>query len=396
MTTAELQKGNGLPPPSPAFLLDVFEQFAKTRKWIITEKFREEIGCDDGEEVLGTPVSTLLAREIPEPAWLIFPHLQEKAVALLAGPPGAGKTLLAIDWCAQCVASGKKVFIAENEGGERALQERLRRACWAAGLVELPEHFRYVRNYGLPIAEVHRAREFGKSLEGYDLILLDSLGSFWPGMNENDPEHMSLAAEGLKLICESSGATTIGIGHTVKTAWKPGEKPSLGDIRGHGSMHGRIDQAFIAIPEEEAKAGVVRLTLHTVKQRDTEMASPRAMEITMTGDAATVTSTEQPWEKSKPQSAASVRIQKMMEVVLKAVPDDDAQAMSTNQIVDKLRKHKQTVSAAIKQLVIDEKLGQLGDGRVYRMKGDNPRDSGSLDRYSHFSEKTSRTSGDEV
>lgn len=116
----------------------------------------------------------------------------------------------------------------------------------------------------------------------------------------------------------------------------------------------------------------------------------------MTGDAATVTSTEQPWEKAKPPSAASLRIQKMMELVLKVVPDNDAQAMSTNQVVDKIRKHKQTVSAAIKQLVLDEKLGQLGDGRVYRMKGENPRDSGSLGRHGHFSDQPDRTGGDEA
>lgn len=390
---AEVRAGNG--HASPKLVRQVLAEVAKERGWLVAPKARE-IGSDDGDEPVGEPVSALLAREIPEPAWLIFPHLQEKAVAMLAGPPGSGKTLLGIDWCAQCVARGKRVFIAENEGSERALQQRLRRACASAGLSRLPEHFRYVRNYGLPLSDGRRARQFGTALVGYDLVLLDSLASFWPGMNENDPEHMSLAAEGLKLICESSGATILAIGHTIKTAWKTGEKPSLADIRGHGSMHGRIDEAFIAIAEDHEAAGVVRLMLHTVKQRDTETVSPRAIEVTMTGDAATVTSTEQPWEKAKPPSAASLRIQKMMELVLKVVPDNDAQAMSTNQVVDKIRKHKQTVSAAIKQLVLDEKLGQLGDGRVYRMKGENPRDSGSLGRHGHFSDQPDRTGGDEA
>lgn len=302
------------------------------------------------------------------PVWVVPGYVQEGSIAVLAGPPNVGKTLLAFDWCAQAVAAGKRVFIGQNEGGLRGLQDRLRRACAAAGIADPPDRFTYRRNIELSLSDMRGVKQFAGELLYHDIILLDSLASFWPGLNENDPEHMGMVAEALKAITEISQAATAGIHHTTKATWKAGEKPSLADIRGHGTLGGRIDAAFVCVPQERA-AGVVRFGLHVVKQRDEDFAPPVDVEILMTGPAAVVTSRAP--EADRPQS--DHRQREIDQAVLLAVPDGESNAISANAICEKIRKGKTDVLAAIKRLWKAGKLQQDFRGRYY-LKAQPPSD----------------------
>jgi len=235
----------------------------------------------------GTSVSDLLAEDIPRPKWLIRKYVLEKSIAILAGPPGGGKTLLAFDWAVQVANAGKRVFIVENEGSRWALQERLRRACAAAGLDSLPQALRFERNFGLSLAHKPSVIMFAEEMVGYDLIVLDSMQTLCPGLDENNPTEMGPVSDHLKLICEISGATDLTIHHATKASWKPKEWPTLADIRGHGSLAGRIDAAFIVKPISSTESSITS-ELHVVKQRDEDKPRPAKFEVLMKGPSAAV------------------------------------------------------------------------------------------------------------
>lgn len=334
-------------------------------------------GADDGEvppEPFGIPVAELLSTEIDPAVWVVPGYIQEQSIAVLAGPPGAGKTLLGYDWCAQAVAAGKRVFIGQNEGGLRPLQDRLRRACSAAGIADPPDRFTFRRNLDVALSDLHAVKQMATELQHHDIIFLDSLSSFWPGLNENDPEHMGMVAEALKTMCEYSGAATLGNHHTTKATWKPGEKPSLADIRGHGSLAGRIDAAFICKPSERV-AGLVRFELHVVKQRDEDWTPPRQCEVLMTGPDATITS-EALEERGRSMAKPTDHRERELEhQVILALPENEPGAITLNDVCSKVRKAKTDVIAAVKRLHKNRKIQQDFRGRFYRMKAYPPSDS---------------------
>jgi hypothetical protein len=331
----------------------------------------------DGARRYGTLVSELLAIELDPPKWIIPGYLQEENIAILAGPPGAGKTLQAFDWCAKLVQSGKTVFIAENEGGLPAFQSRLRRSCTAAGIPVPPDRYSYERNLQLDLANFKQVKNFAKALEYTDLILLDSLAAFWPGLDENKPEHMGVVAEALKILCEISRAAILGIHHTTKAAWKPGERPSLADLRGHGTMAGRIDAAYIVKPMQ-CPGGLVRYELHVVKQRDGAWAQPQAVEVLMTGDAATVTMEPlQPGPRGLSMAKQSgSRDREIEQQVLLQLPEEEEKAISLNEICGLVRKAKPDVTQAVKTLYHMGRIQQDYKGRYYRVKA-SPSDPGN-------------------
>jgi hypothetical protein len=349
---------------------------------------------DDGEGPPGFLVSDLLQEDIPPVKWIVPGRLLEKSVALIAGPPGSGKTFLNYDWAAQAVRAGAGVYLGQNEGGKKAMQIRLARACAAAGLEKLPRNFRYERNVALALSDRKAVERFAKRLKGYDIIGLDSLSSFWPGLNENDPEHMSIVSESLKILCEVSGATAAGVHHTTKSSWKPGETPSLADIRGHGALAGRIDTAFIVKPLERV-AGLVRFELHTVKQRDEDLSPACEMEILMTGSAATMTQVQSIGRAAKPPSRTEARAIVRLNVIESIIPVGAENAIGVNEAQRKLLggtaeqkkagSHKPDVTAAFVELGRTGRIQRDESGKAYRVIHKNGSDSS---RFNRFNEKS--------
>jgi biotin operon repressor len=255
----------------------------------------------------------------------------------------------------------------------------------SAGIIPPPDRFTFRRNVEITLSDLTAVRHMAKQLEFHDLIVLDSLASFWPGLNENDPEHMSMVAEALKILCEHSGASILGIHHTTKAAWKPGEKPSLGELRGHGAMAGRIDAAFICRPMERV-AGMVRFELHVVKQRDEDWTTPKAVEVIMTGDAATVTM-EPLGQMLRTGTPLDYRNREIEQQILLALPQEAGEAISGNAICEKVKKSKTDVLAAIKRLFAQQKITQDWTGKYYRVKAPvarhQPSDPGTTRRFGY-------------
>lgn len=339
---------------------------------LAVDPVEEEVDREETEGPPGQPVADLLAEDIPPTKWIVPGRIQAQTIALIAGPPGAGKTFLAYDWSTQAVRAGASVYVCQNEGGKKAMQTRLARACAAAGIDNPPPNYRYDRNTQLPLADRKALERFAKSIHGYDLILMDSLASMWPGLDESNSGQMGMVAENLKILCEFSGATPAGLHHTIKSSWKPGEAPTLADIRGHSAMHGRIDTAFILKPLKRMP-GVVRFELHTVKQRDEDEPPAAEMEILMTGPAAIVT----PIQPAGPQlSLVEQRLAKLEPAVLALIPEPPDDPTTREILQDQIGKRGSDVRAVVARLVDRGRVKELSRKRLIRVAA--PRD----ERYS--------------
>jgi hypothetical protein len=304
------------------------------------------------------------------------------SVTTLFAGPGVGKTLLALDFAFQAAACGKRVGIVEAEGAGTAFQVRLRRAREAAGGTLKGEVFVLFRPNDFSLAHSPDADALALEIAAHklDLVVVDSLSAL-SDIDENDPREMRQLAEALERIKNQGGAAVLDLHHMTKEGWAPGQRPTLASLRGHGTLAARADAALALVPLEEI-AGVVRFELWVLKQRDDQKIPPRAVEVLMTGPAAVVTSS--PIDTSKPAAPKPSKGAQQLAAMMKEVtPIGEENAVSCNVVCNKIRKHKQTVLKAIKELTLvqNAELRQLPDERIYRVKAETPSDRGRYDRY---------------
>jgi hypothetical protein len=340
------------------------------------------------------PLSRFLQWECPPLGWIVPGLVPARGVTLMLSAPNAGKTLLAFDYAAQAAAAGRKVLILEEEGSARGCQERLRRAGAAAGLEGAKwDNIEVAWNSGFALLNVAHQNYLIASVQErkIELVVMDSLSAVCRGVDENDAAQMALVAEGLYRTSATPGCAVLGLHHMTKEAWKPGQTPTLASGRGHGVLMGRIDAALALVPIE-CDPQSVRFELYTLKMREAERLPPRQMQVRMHGPAAIVDDFR--LDAAPRRSPASQRLADAMVAVLPLVPVGEENAVSQNAIVDKLGQHKQTVISAVRELLFKSAIKQLGNGRVYRMKGtvarQIPSDSGRYSRYG----RTDRESDD--
>ncbi len=363
---------------------DVAEFAAEAQRRISTAT--EEVERE-GKPLFGIyRLDDFLALKCPAQQWLVPGLVPAHGVTVPFGPPGVGKTLLVFDVVAQAAAAGKRTLIVEEEGSLHDCKERIRRAAAAAGLdnATVRSRIELAWNTGVSLLESGACRYLVKWAKdaGADIIVLDSISALSGGIDENDSVEMAAVAEMLHSLKAETGRAIIPLGHPTKDSWKEGHKPSLADLRGHGTLGGRVDAALELLPLE-CPAGLVRFALYSVKQRDAEKAAPRAFEILMTGEAATVTSGPlNGITAPKLPSKSNQQLTEMMARVLEVAPVGEENAVSQNTIVGQIGKHKPTVLRAIKELTLlqEAEFHELSDRRVYRMKAKKPSDSGRYNR----------------
>ena len=208
---------------------------------------------------------------------------------VVAGTPGAFKTTILISACADLATVGHRVGLVELEGDENDLREEMARAV---GEGDVPnERFLTARYDGFfsLMSETYR-KDLKKHLAGrIDVLVLDSLPKMTAGMDENSPEFAAAVALAQELKRELGARLLVMVCHTVKSEWRAGEEPRLADIRGHGSLAGVLDAAFILRPAKDARERVQEGTAHVelwpVKQRGAALGPPLDLTYTRRGDA---------------------------------------------------------------------------------------------------------------
>ena len=202
--------------------------------------------------------------DIPEPSWLVDGVLPCKALAILYGAPGHGKTFVALDiaasiasatpWHGRPVTPGAVVYVVAE--GVRGLQARV--GAWAhERQVAVPERL----FFGTEAVQLHLKEEpddFVTALEDQvnepiSLVVLDTLARCFLGGEENSAKDAGMLIHGADLISKELDATVLLVHH----ARKDGEVE-----RGSSALSGAVDTMF------SVRLTNLKLAVRCWKQKD--------------------------------------------------------------------------------------------------------------------------------
>jgi KaiC/GvpD/RAD55 family RecA-like ATPase len=180
-------------------------------------------------------VAGMVAKVPPPVAWLARPILPRAALTAVYAPGGDGKSLFSMALAA-AIARGEELAGIECEHGS---------AIYLDGENGEHEIHRRVHTLGLPVSGVRVADASGldlrrdiKAVEALvvedhpDLLILDSLRSLTPGMDENDTAQTARALDPLRRIAHQTGAAVLLIHHANKDGR---------DFRGASSIRDSVD-----------------------------------------------------------------------------------------------------------------------------------------------------------
>jgi KaiC/GvpD/RAD55 family RecA-like ATPase len=222
---------------------------------------------------------------LPELEWLVDGLLPADASALLYGPPGIGKSLLALDlaltiastaedWYGRAIRPSTVIFVAAE--GSHGLKRRLQ-AWRAATRYTRPLAIRFLdeavqlRTLDDPralLAAVDACTATADDLPG--LVVLDTLSRCMAGLDENAAKDASAVVASLDYLRRETGCTTLVVHHT-----------GIAETRERGStvFRGAVD-ALLSLKESD---GV--LTLETDKQRDGPPLAPLHFRLAPVGES---------------------------------------------------------------------------------------------------------------
>lgn len=181
----------------------------------------------------------------PRPTWLIPHWLPNHSVAVLYGPPGAGKSFVALslalelarggEWCGQRLEPTTVLYVA----AERATILGDRQEAWTIhNNAAIPERFLELsaapplRNAESSSALIQIIRE-----NHVQVVVVDTLAQMTLGTSENDGREWGEVVAALNMLRDATdGGSVIAVHHS-------GKDPTKGD-RGHTVMLGSVDARY--------------------------------------------------------------------------------------------------------------------------------------------------------
>lgn len=205
------------------------------------------------------------------PGYLVKGLLQRGAHAVAYGPPGAGKTFVALDlayhvaaglpWMERKTHQGLVLYLAyEGLGG---LRKRAIALVQHYGRADVPL---YVHSADFNLREKRGREALGAVLAGLPekpiLVVVDTLARAMCGGDENSAQDMGALNDGVTALIEATGAAVLLTHHSGKGR--------VNGARGSSALLGAVDT------ELEINCREVRPT----KQRDIELGDPIGFELT--------------------------------------------------------------------------------------------------------------------
>ncbi|PYC75215.1 hypothetical protein C7C45_04930 [Micromonospora arborensis] len=152
--------------------------------------------------------------------WLIPGVMERGTLAALFGPPGTGKSLLALEWAAKLAAEGRRVVYLDEENPPELMDERLE-----AMSVD-PEGLEGLTYHSFPgwTADTEEgAARIVAACEGADLVVFDSWAKFFLAASQNDD---AAANRAYRLAVKPLRAAGVGILRLDHTGHEEVTRPS--------------------------------------------------------------------------------------------------------------------------------------------------------------------------
>lgn len=201
--------------------------------------------------------------ERPPVRWRVRSVLPAEGLAAVAGPPGCGKSFLALDLLG-AVAEGREWFAHRVEPcpviycaleGEAGIAQRIQ--AYRARHGSAPARMRFMAQpFALlepgDVAELADAIRAAGGAGG--IVAIDTLNRATVGADENDSRDMGCVIEGAKLLQSALGGLVLLVHHTGKDASR--------GLRGHSSLLAALDAVI------EVKRDGDRREWRTTKAKD--------------------------------------------------------------------------------------------------------------------------------
>jgi KaiC/GvpD/RAD55 family RecA-like ATPase len=299
-------------------------------------------------------VATMAATPPPPVPWLAPPILARGALTALYAPGGDGKSLLSMALAA-AIAHGGDLAGIECKPGIAVYLD-----------AENGEHeiHRRVHTLGLPASGVRVADASGLDLRGDiaeveavvgdtspDLLVLDSLRSLTPGMDENDTAQTARALDPLRRLAHESGAAILLIHHANKGGR---------DFRGASAIRDSVDVLW-HLGREDQDPDPRRRFLRCRKMRVAAEPEGRWLLVDIDRGRVLIDQAEPP-ELQAPLPARPVRAQ-LSDEILAGWPDGPLRLAGAAELVGRKPKDG-SVRNALAALVDDGKLAR--EGHDYR------------------------------
>jgi DNA-binding transcriptional ArsR family regulator len=212
----------------------------------------------------------------PDPKWLIDSILTEASFSVLYGPPGVGKSFIALGW-AHAIAANTSWLDWEVNGGGCVVY------IAAEGVGGLKKRIRALQDYegyspDLPVFFINKPVNFLESgdvqglIEAWEakgvkpsLVVVDTLARCFVGGEENSAKDMGQFNHGVESIRRDTGAAVAVVHHT-------GKDPSHG-ARGSSALLAAADTMIEVVDQ-----GMGVVNLKCVKQKEAEEFSTICME----------------------------------------------------------------------------------------------------------------------
>jgi hypothetical protein len=214
-------------------------------------------------------VEHMLATEPPPIPWVVEPLLAEGCLTMLAGREGQGKSMLALA-LASAIGHGAnvagfdchkgRVLYVDAENGEREAHRRVR------GLGVKPGALIYVEAQGFNLAsDVELLAELLDEHEP-GVLILDSLRSLAPGLDENDSRPVEAALRPVSRLAQHKGIPVLLLHHAGKTGV---------EYRGSTAIGAAVELGFALSRREEDPEKRTRRRLSCWKSRPAPEPAPR-------------------------------------------------------------------------------------------------------------------------
>ena len=200
---------------------------------------------------------------------LIQGWLPVKGITVMYGPPGAGKSFLALDM-AMAVHNGTDSVLGVSTGqpvdvtyilgeGVAGIGERV--GAWQMKGNEQSTLPQFVN--GLNLGDDRDLDELTAALSQGSLLVIDTLSRCTPGIDENSTKDMSRIVANLDRIRETKDATILVIHHSGKDVRRGarGSTVLVGAIDAEIQVTGQVDQT-IAVTSTKRRDGKAEETVH--------------------------------------------------------------------------------------------------------------------------------------